>query len=81
MPDRPGVFALGDTIVLADTDGRPLPGLAQVAKQQGAHLGRGLAAELRDGASLPQFRFRNRGNTAIVAAHSDKPRTNSHVRM
>ena len=66
VPDRPGVFALGDTVVLADADGQPLPGLAQVAKQQGTHLGRALAAELRDGASLPPFRFRNRGNTAIV---------------
>jgi NADH dehydrogenase len=70
VPERPGVFALGDTIFLADANGQPLPGLAQVAKQQGAHLGRSLAAELRNGVPLPPFRFRNRGNTAIVGRNA-----------
>jgi NADH dehydrogenase len=63
---RPGVFAIGDTALALDSDGKPLPGLAQVAKQQGLHLGRALAAELGRGEPLPPFRFRNRGNTAIV---------------
>ena len=62
----PGVFAIGDTAAAADEEGRPLPGLAQVAKQQGTHLGRALAAELERGTALPPFRFRNRGNAAVV---------------
>ena len=66
VPGVPGVYALGDTASLPGDDGRPLPGLAQVAKQQGEHLGRALAAGLRSGGPLPPFRFRNRGNTAIV---------------
>lgn len=62
----PDVFALGDTALVQGPDSAPLPALAQVAKQQGTHLGKALAAQFRDGTALPPFRFRNRGNTAIV---------------
>lgn len=62
----PGIYAIGDTAAAEDEAGRPLPGLAQVAKQQGTHLGRALAAELERSAALPPFRFRNRGNAAVV---------------
>jgi NADH dehydrogenase len=66
----PGVYALGDTALAKDADGKPLPGLAQVAAQQGEHLGRALAAELQSGASIPPFRFHNRGNTAIIGRNA-----------
>jgi len=67
---RPGVFALGDLASCPGPDGRPLPGLAQVAKQQGRHLGRSLAAHIRDGRPLQPFVYRGRGNTAIVGRHA-----------
>jgi NADH dehydrogenase len=70
VPGMSGVFALGDIAAFAGEDGRPLPGLAQVAKQQGKHLGRSLAAHLRTGATLTPFRYRSRGNTAIVGRHA-----------
>jgi NADH dehydrogenase len=66
----PQVYALGDVALLAGPDGHPLPGLAQVAKQQGVHLGRALAAHLKDGTPLPPFRYHSRGNTAIVGRHA-----------
>lgn len=64
------VFALGDTALLMGDDGKPLPGLAQVAQQQGRHLGRALRAHLEAGTPLPPFRFKNRGNTAIIGRHA-----------
>jgi NADH dehydrogenase len=64
------VFVLGDTALTLDENGRPLPGLAQVAQQQGRHLGRALAAQLERGEPIPPFRFRNRGNTAIVGRNA-----------
>ena len=66
VPGLEGVYALGDTALGAGDDGKPLPGLAQVAKQQGQHLGAALAANILRGEPMPPFRFRNRGNTAIV---------------
>jgi NADH dehydrogenase len=65
---RPGVYALGD-IALLTQDGAPLPGLAQVDKQQGQYLGRALR---RGGGpdDFPAFRFHNRGNTAVIGRHA-----------
>ncbi len=64
------VFALGDIANFAGEDGKPLPGLAQVAKQQGVHFGRSFADHLLRGKALRPFRYRSRGNTAIVGRHA-----------
>jgi len=61
-----GIYAIGDTARSQGEDGQPLPALAQVAKQQGEHLGKSLAANLERNAPLPPFHFRNRGNTAVI---------------
>ena len=61
VPGFDGVYALGD-VALRVQDGRPLPALAQVAQQQGTHLGR----ELRSGATPGPFRYRSRGDTAVI---------------
>ncbi|AWN37164.1 NAD(P)/FAD-dependent oxidoreductase [Methylobacterium radiodurans] len=66
----PDVYALGDTALCRDASGQPLPGLAQVAQQQGTHLGRALRENLTSGTVLPPFVFRNRGNAAIVGRHA-----------
>lgn len=59
------VYALGD-IALFLQDDQPLPGLAQVAKQQGEYLGK----ILRKKGAAKQFRFHNRGNTAVIGRHA-----------
>jgi NADH dehydrogenase len=66
VPGLDGVYVLGDLAMLTGQDGKPLPGLAQVAKQEGQYLGRALVTSLRTGAASPPFRFHNRGNTAII---------------
>lgn len=70
VPGRPGVFVLGDLAHFQDDNGEPLPGLAQVAKQQGRHLGKALARRFRRNEPLPPFTYRNRGSTAIVGRHA-----------
>ncbi len=64
-PGREGVYALGD-VALFHQDGQPLPALAQVAQQQGAHLGR----ELRRRAVARPFRYRSRGDVAVIGRHA-----------
>ncbi|MGH8722061.1 MAG: FAD-dependent oxidoreductase, partial [Burkholderiales bacterium] len=64
------VYVLGDTALALDADGAPLPGLAQVAQQQGRHLGRELKRHVRDGRPLRPFRFRNRGNMATIGRNA-----------
>lgn len=70
VPGCEGVYALGDTALVLGADGSPLPGLAQVAKQQGRHLASALVRNLRDGSPIPPFRFKNRGNTAIIGRNA-----------
>lgn len=61
------IFALGDTADFTGTDRKPLPGLAQVAKQQGIYLGRLLKNQSADPAA---FVFKNRGNTAVIGRNA-----------
>ena len=68
VPGLDGVYVLGDLALTLGEDGRPLPGLAQVAQQQGLYLGRVLARD--SGAAAPPFRFRDRGNTAVIGRHA-----------
>ncbi|WP_454280928.1 NAD(P)/FAD-dependent oxidoreductase [Sphingomonas sp. Marseille-Q8236] len=64
------VYSLGDVAACPDEQGKPLPGLAQVAQQQGQYLGKALRAELTKGQSARPFRFHNRGNAAIIGRHA-----------
>jgi NADH dehydrogenase len=70
VPGFDGVFAVGDTATVAGADGKPLPALAQVAHQQGTHLGRALRAQLVEGRAMPPFVFHNRGNTAVIGRNA-----------
>jgi NADH dehydrogenase len=70
VPGLDGVYAIGDVAQFETADGATLPALAQVADQQGRHLGRALAANLSDGTAMPDFVFSDRGNTAIVGRNA-----------
>lgn len=70
VPGLANVYVLGDTARVRDASGNQLPGLAQVAKQEGQYLGRALAKSIREGKASPDFVFHNRGNAAIVGRHS-----------
>lgn len=70
VPGLANVYVLGDTARVRDASGNQLPGLAQVAKQEGLYLGRALAKSIREGKASPDFVFHNRGNAAIVGRHS-----------
>jgi NADH dehydrogenase len=59
------VFAIGDTAHVVGRDGRPLPGLATVAKQQAQYVGRLLAGKAA-GKALPPFRYSDPGAMATI---------------
>ncbi len=66
LPGHPEIFVIGDTAAVPGADGKPLPGKASVAKQQGAYVGRLVAARTLGIAEPPSFRFRNYGNLATI---------------
>jgi NADH:ubiquinone reductase (H+-translocating) len=67
---KENIYVLGDLALAMDTHGKPLPGLAQVAKQQGVYLGNALARKIQRGKPPKPFVFHNRGNTAIIGRHA-----------
>jgi NADH dehydrogenase len=64
LPGHPEISAIGDTTLLAGPGGRPLPGLATVAIQQGRHVARAIHGGA-PGARTP-FRYLDKGALAVV---------------
>ena len=69
IPGRKDVFVIGDLATLDGPDGRPLPGVAQVAIQMGRHTARNIVRALRQQPYLP-FSYRNLGNMATIGRAS-----------
>ena len=67
-PNHPDIFVIGDTANVA-TDGKPLPGVAPVAKQQGVYVGKLIAARIA-GKTLPPFRYRDLGSLSTIGRKS-----------
>lgn len=65
LPARREVFVLGDMAHTQGPDGQPLPGVAQVALQGGAHAAQCIQADLRK-APRPTFRYRDLGSMATI---------------
>ncbi len=70
VPGHPEIFVVGDTASAAGVDGKPLPGLAPVAKQQGAYVARVLRARLAGKPAPPPFRYRDFGTMATIGRRS-----------
>lgn len=66
VPGCPGVFVIGDTALYRDENGRPLPGVAPVAQQEGAWVARLIAARVRGRPEPAPFRYRDAGQLATI---------------
>jgi NADH dehydrogenase FAD-containing subunit len=62
---HPEIFVVGDTASL-DQDGRPLPGVAQVAMQQGRYAARLIRRRIAGQAAPKPFRYFDKGTMAVV---------------
>lgn len=67
-PRTDSVFVIGDTAACKDASGNMLPGIAPVAKQQGAHVAKAILAAI-DGRLVEPFLYRNYGNLATIGRH------------
>src|SRR6202166_391559 len=63
----PDIYVVGDTASL-EQDGNPLPGVAQVAIQQGRYAGRRIAQSLLGKPSPKPFWYFDKGNMAVIGA-------------
>jgi NADH dehydrogenase FAD-containing subunit len=65
VPDLPDVFVVGDTAHL-EHDGKPLPGVAQVAMQQGRYAGKVIASRVAGRPPPAPFSYFDKGNLAVI---------------
>jgi NADH dehydrogenase len=65
VPGHPDIFVIGDT-ALALQDGKPLPGLAPVAMQQGRYVASVLRSRATGAAAPPPFHYHDKGTMATV---------------
>lgn len=65
VPGHPEIFVIGDTAYF-EQDGAPLPGVAQVAMQQGSYVGKLIRQLARSKPAPGPFRYWNPPNMATV---------------
>ena len=65
VPGQPDIFVIGDAAAAIGADGKPLPGVAPVAKQQGQYVADLLIARTQ-GKTLRSFRYRDFGSMAAI---------------
>jgi NADH dehydrogenase len=76
VPGHPEIFVVGDTASL-QLNGKPLPGVAQVAMQGGRYAGKVIRRRASSKAAPGPFNYFNKGNMAVVGkgfAVLDNPR-------
>lgn len=64
-PGHAEIFVIGDTALVLDDAGQPVPGLAPVAKQQGRYVAEQILARL-EGKPPKPFHYRHQGNLATI---------------
>jgi NADH dehydrogenase len=66
LPGAPEVFVIGDTAQVLGVDGKPLPGVAPVAKQEGAYAAKLIIRRLSGKPSPGPFRYHDLGSLATI---------------
>jgi len=64
VPGHPEIFVAGD-LAAVEQDGRPVPGLAPAAMQEGRHAARSIRRRLAGNATRP-FHYRDKGTLATI---------------
>lgn len=66
VPGNKEIFVIGDTAMVAGPDGKPVPGIAPAAKQQGKHVAETIRARLAGADRDTPFHYRHAGNLATI---------------
>jgi len=65
IPGHPEIFVIGDQAAFEHA-GKPLPGVAQVAMQQGRYVARTIEARLAGKRDIPPFEYFDKGELAVI---------------
>src|SRR6266436_2735146 len=70
IPNYPDIFVVGDLAAAQGKDGKPLPGVAQVAIQGGAYVASTIKARLNRKKEVPPFHYFDKGDMAVIGRAS-----------
>lgn len=63
---HPEIFVIGDTAAVFDAKGKPVPGVAPAAKQQGKYVAKIIKARLNDKEISKPFKYQHFGDLATI---------------
>jgi NADH dehydrogenase len=66
IPNYPDIFIVGDLAHATDKDGKPMPGVAQVAIQGGAFAAKTIKARIENKKPDSAFHYFNKGDMAVI---------------
>jgi NADH:ubiquinone reductase (H+-translocating) len=66
LPNYPNIFIVGDLALALGKNGKPLPGVAQVAMQGGAYAAKVIRARVEKKTEPPPFRYFDKGDLAVI---------------
>jgi NADH dehydrogenase len=69
-PGHPEIFVIGDTATVIVWNGKPAPGIAPAAKQQGIHVARTIKQRLAGDSRSRVFRYQHAGDLATIGKRS-----------
>ena len=70
IPGYPDISVVGDLALAAGRDGKPLPGVAQVAMQGGAYAAKAILRKVKAASPLPPFKYFDKGELAVIGRAS-----------
>src|SRR5262249_43531066 len=66
IPNSPDIYVVGDLALALGANGKPLPGLAQVAMQGGTYAAKAIVRKVEGRKPLPPFKYFDKGELAVI---------------
>ena len=66
LANYPNIYVVGDLALAVGPDGKPLPGVAQVAMQQGTYAAQAIVWKLQGATEITAFRYFDKGELAVI---------------
>ena len=66
IPNYPDIFVVGDLASVLKPDGKPLPGVAQVAMQGGSYAAKTIIKRLKGERDIKPFHYFDKGDLAVI---------------
>ena len=66
LANYPDIYVVGDLALALGPNGKPLPGVAQVAMQQGTYAAKAIVRKIQGAKALPPFTYFDKGELAVI---------------